>query len=459
MKSIEDEFKEIDRLGDWPRLFQQIKTDSSTYDYSFKDARKSENKNLNRYRDVSPYDHSRVKLYGGNCDYINASLVQVPQARRTYILAQGPLPHTASHFWQMTWEQNSKAILMLNKVIEKNQVKCHQYWPLGRANGGEDEMIFKDIRLKVQLRGNEENSFYTLRRLKLTHLETQEVRTVLHFHYTTWPDFGVPESPWEFLIFLLIVRNAGVLDENVGPAIVHCSAGIGRSGTFCLVDSCLVLIEQNRNANSINIKEILMDMRKYRMGLIQTPDQLRFSYLAIIEGGKRILSGTFTENALFNEELNKHRSRDRRRNSSERITSTGRGSSSSQERRRSAVVTHSRSSSRRNSSADRAKDSSPPPLPPRRIKDGASYFETESNNCVHSYANDFKLSSLDTVLSDAELRRRIRLERNTKTSERIEQIKQRQQESETWHKRRSTKQSSDTSPEIPPKRRRSYKFP
>ncbi|KAH8018418.1 hypothetical protein HPB51_006040 [Rhipicephalus microplus] len=114
-------------------------------------------------------------------------------------------------------------------------------------------------------------------------------RVVLHLHYTTWPDFGVPESPAAFLAFLQAVRESGALDVDVGPPVVHCSAGIGRSGTFCLVDSCLVLIEANGGRlDRVDVQEVLLEMRKYRMGLIQTPDQLRFSYLAILEGARAL---------------------------------------------------------------------------------------------------------------------------------------------------------------------------
>ncbi|XP_010637298.1 tyrosine-protein phosphatase non-receptor type 2 isoform X1 [Fukomys damarensis] len=116
-------------------------------------------------------------------------------------------------------------------------------------------------------------------------IRSGEARTISHFHYTTWPDFGVPESPASFLNFLFKVRESGSLEADHGPAVVHCSAGIGRSGTFSLVDTCLVLMEKG---DDINIKQVLLNMRKYRMGLIQTPDQLRFSYMAIIEGAKCI---------------------------------------------------------------------------------------------------------------------------------------------------------------------------
>lgn len=102
-----------------------------------------------------------------------------------------------------------------------------------------------------------------------------------------WPDFGVPSSPIAFLQFLKQVRDSGVLEESVGPAVIHCSAGIGRSGTFCLVDCCLVLIDKE-GENRVSVQEVLLELRKYRMGLIQTHDQLTFSYEAIIEGMKRM---------------------------------------------------------------------------------------------------------------------------------------------------------------------------
>uniref|UniRef100_T1J8T1 protein-tyrosine-phosphatase n=1 Tax=Strigamia maritima TaxID=126957 RepID=T1J8T1_STRMM len=276
MNNMEDTFKEIDRLEDWHRLFQQIETESNNYDYNYKHSRKSEN--LNRYQNVLPYSHNRVKLNGSNnYDYINASYVQVPLAHRNYILTQGPLPHTVSHFWQMTWQQNSKAIVMLTNVIEQNRVKCHQYWPLGI--GENHEMILPDVNLKVELTTEDQRSFCTIRRLKLTHLKkTREMRFVLHFHYTTWLDFDIPAS----------------------------FAGIGQSGVFCLVDSCLVLIEECRD--SVSVDKVLLDMRKCRMGLVTTPEQLRFAYLAIIEGGKRSLSGIFTENFIYEELLKKNKS-------------------------------------------------------------------------------------------------------------------------------------------------------
>lgn len=201
---------------------------------------KPQNKSLNRYRDVSPYDHSRIVLQKGPSDYINANLIKVEKANRKYILTQGPLVNTVGHFWLMIWEQSTKAVIMLNKLIEKKQEKCYQYWPL---KPGRDYMMKMDnVGLTLEYIEQQDHSYYLVRVLRLTDVDSNESRDILQYHYTTWPDFGVPSSPTAFLEFLHEVRTAGVLEEDVGPAVVHCSAGIGRSGTFCLVDSCLVLV-------------------------------------------------------------------------------------------------------------------------------------------------------------------------------------------------------------------------
>ncbi|XP_057168456.1 tyrosine-protein phosphatase non-receptor type 1 isoform X3 [Ursus arctos] len=197
-------------------------------------------------------DHSRIKLHQEDNDYINASLIKMEEAQRSYILTQ---------------------------------LKCAQYWPQKE----EKEMIFEDTNLKLTLISEDIKSYYTVRQLELENLTSQETREILHFHYTTWPDFGVPESPASFLNFLFKVRESGSLSTEHGPVVVHCSAGIGRSGTFCLADTCLLLMDKRKDPSSVDIKKVLLEMRKFRMGLIQTADQLRFSYLAVIEGAKFIM--------------------------------------------------------------------------------------------------------------------------------------------------------------------------
>ncbi|KAK0153624.1 Tyrosine-protein phosphatase non-receptor type 1 [Merluccius polli] len=235
-RAMDEEFREIDEVGSWSAVYQEIRQQSSELPCKF--ARSPENKCRNRYRDVSPFDHSRILLQLGENDYINASLISMEEAQRNYILTQGPLPNTCGHFWEMVWEQRTRGVVMLNRVIEKGSIKCAQYWP----HREERDAIFEDTNFRVTLVSEDVKAYYTVRQLELENLLTQETREILHFHYTTWPDFGVPESPASFLHFLFKVRESGCLHPDQGPVVVHCSAGIGRSGTFCLVDTCLVLV-------------------------------------------------------------------------------------------------------------------------------------------------------------------------------------------------------------------------
>ncbi|CAL8367164.1 unnamed protein product [Lota lota] len=296
---MEEEFREIDEVGSWSAIYQEIRQQSSELPCKF--ARSPENKCRNRYRDVSPFDHSRILLQLGDNDYINASLISMEEAKRNYILTQGPLPNTCGHFWEMVWEQRTRGVVMLNRVIEKGSIKCAQYWPQIE----ERDAIFEDTNFRVALISEDVKVYYTVRQLQLENLFTQETREILHFHYTTWPDFGVPESPASFLNFLFKVRETGCLNADQGPVVVHCSAGIGRSGTFCLVDTCLVLMSVRKDPLSVRIRDVLLEMRRCRMGLIQTADQLRFSYLAVIEGAKCIMGDAALQESwkeLSNEE-------------------------------------------------------------------------------------------------------------------------------------------------------------
>lgn len=281
---MEAEFSELHTAVDWRIFYNQICTESRKHEFTTSEAAKHENKGLNRYRDVYPFDHSRVLLTGiPATDYINANLVEMDRVDRSYILAQGPLPSTTSHFWSMVWEQRSRAVIMLNRVIEKGTTKCHQYWPKDIG----ETVLCEDVGLSVENMSSIPGENYTTAVMRITDIKTGETREVIHFHYTTWPDFGVPSSPDAFLEFLDAVRESGSLCGDVGPAVVHCSAGIGRSGTFCLVDSCLLMAEQE-GPERVSVKEVLLGMRRYRMGLIQTQDQLKFSYVSILEGARML---------------------------------------------------------------------------------------------------------------------------------------------------------------------------
>ncbi|KAM7357526.1 protein tyrosine phosphatase 61F isoform 2-T2 [Cochliomyia hominivorax] len=295
--NIELEYKKItgDRNG-WQRLYQEIREkcerEANEKHFGTIESEKPQNRCLNRYRDVNPYDHSRIIIHRGGVDYINANLVKLERAERKYILTQGPLGDTVGHFWLMVWEQKTKAILMLNKLMEKKQVKCHLYWP--ERKGLENALKLSEVKLTIEFLRCEEYKNFCVRWFKLTDNESNQSREIIQFHYTTWPDFGIPSSPVAFLQFLKQVRDSGALDPDVGPAVVHCSAGIGRSGTFCLVDCCLVLVDKE-GVQNVSVQDVLYELRRYRMGLIQTADQLYFSYQAIIEGIKLLKDPKFID--------------------------------------------------------------------------------------------------------------------------------------------------------------------
>lgn len=431
MSQVEEEFQEYDENRLWMEVYRRIKNEATltTMDDAFSvgEARSPRNRSKNRYRDVSPYDHSRVTLEKEDSeeDYINASFVEVPGASRKYILAQGPLEHTAGDFWLMVWQQKSRAVVMLNRVIEKGTVKCAQYWPLGSAAGYEDDMIFEDVSLRVTLTGEEESSNFTTRWLQIEDMATGDKREVLHFHYTTWPDFGVPTSATAFLNFLNVVREAGGLDSSYGPAVIHCSAGIGRSGTFCLADSCLVMIEKHGTLACIDIRKLLIEMRSYRMGLIQTPDQLRFTYLTVIQGGRGLLGHDANSNVKLPDD-------EAPPPPPARVTSLPVYS------RQNASVS-SDDDEDENGNMDDVDDElaaliddddeRPPPLPPK--SGSGSPVETDQ------FLDKTDAGEEAEEEKSYQLRRRIREERIKNTQEKIRTMKERQRKSEAWKRRRS----------------------
>lgn len=436
---MEQEFQEIDSKNSWNSVYQKIRHKSNNYDYTCKDARRMDNKSLNRYRDVNPYDHSRVILKRGDKDYINASLVKVKAANRTYILTQGPLPTTTSHFWLMVWEQQTKAILMLNRIIEKNTVKCHQYWPMSQ----DEELVLTGVGLKVAFLGEKPATNYTVRELMLTDLESGHKRVVLHLHYTTWPDFGVPESPAAFLAFLQAVRESGALDVDVGPPVVHCSAGIGRSGTFCLVDSCLVLIEANGGRlDRVDVQEVLLEMRKYRMGLIQTPDQLRFSYLAILEGARALSCCQQKDAHPTADERALNRSPEHNGITEESSESEATDSSDDEDDGDDEdtvgggkdVSENGEGSARLPTGAG----DSPPPLPPRlkRSSEENSNSSSEAKDLLAGEPGAKDTPPRKSTGEEAELRKRQRRERVERTSQMLQRMRQKQRSSEAWLQRR-----------------------
>jgi len=348
----------------------------------------------------------------------------------------------------MVWEQNCKAVLMLNRIVEKNQVKCHQYWPPGTQPGSDDVMELTDVGLKVQFISEDKAPYYTTRILRLTEIESRNSRDIIHFHYTTWPDFGVPESPTAFLNFLMVVRESGALDQNVGPPVVHCSAGIGRSGTFCLVDSCLVLIEE-KGLDALNVREVLLEMRRFRMGLIQTPDQLRFSYWAIIEGSNKYPNGSNVQNDVSGDTIEfsavsvNHKQCEDIENEEPPPLPPPRGESLKRphimENQLNPTSNHELVPDAEERPPDKPLPSEPPgesPQPPTRPLP-IEPVSLDEGSCRTS-CPPMSPENIPVSDRDRNLRERKRLERKERMTQQVQEIKRKQQAAESWqHLKRS----------------------
>ncbi|KYM95493.1 PREDICTED: tyrosine-protein phosphatase non-receptor type 1 isoform X1 [Cyphomyrmex costatus] len=449
VKNVETVFHEINSQNNWASFYQGIRSECETFEFTCNESKKPQNRNLNRYRDVAPYDHTRIILKRGVCDYIHANLIRVDHAERQYILTQGPLPNTVSHFWLMVWEQNSRAVLMLNKIIEKNQIKCHQYFPFDDVNS---TLTFDDVSIKVEYISKKELSDYITRTLRITDLENNDSREILHFHYTTWPDFGVPQRPTAFLRFLADIRKSGALDQNVGPPVVHCSAGIGRSGTLCLVDACLVLIEKY-GLNALNVRNELLEMRRSRMGLIQTPEQLCFSYAAIIQGAKQLplenmdMNNETTDEIITTyDEMNNKSNHPLEKDDEPPPLPPPRGESLT----RSMMADLSPDGSTDNDETGGPPDKPLPSEPPNYVELTDENSFTSLSNYAYKYKTDDDVLDDESLSNDAEnsvlinnspsnsdakgeVRRR-KMEKNERLATQIREMKRRRKEMEEWQK-------------------------
>nr|XP_046268555.1 protein tyrosine phosphatase receptor type Db isoform X16 [Scatophagus argus] len=232
------------------------------------------NKPKNRYANVIAYDHSRVILSSiegvPGSDYINANYIDGYRRQNAYIATQGCLPETFGDFWRMVWEQHTANIIMMTKLEEKSRVKCDQYWP---TRGTETYGL-----IQVTLLDTVELATYSVRTFALYKSGSNEKREVRHFQFTAWPDHGVPEHPTPFLAFLRRVKACNPPDA--GPMVVHCSAGVGRTGCFIVIDA---MAERIKHEKTIDIYGHVTLMRSQRNYMVQTEDQYIFIHDALLE--------------------------------------------------------------------------------------------------------------------------------------------------------------------------------
>uniref|UniRef100_A0A8C5YD19 Protein tyrosine phosphatase non-receptor type 13 n=1 Tax=Microcebus murinus TaxID=30608 RepID=A0A8C5YD19_MICMU len=230
-----------------------------------------ENRKKNRYKNILPYDATRVPL-GDEGGYINASFIKIPVGKEefVYIACQGPLPTTIGDFWQMIWEQKSTVIAMMTQEVEGEKIKCQRYWPniLGKTTMVNDRLRLALVRMQ-QLKG------FVVRAMTLEDIQTGEVRHISHLNFTAWPDHHTPSRPDDLLTFISYMRHI----HRSGPIITHCSAGIGRSGTLICIDIVLGLITQDLD---FDISDLVRCMRLQRHGMVQTEDQYIFCYQVIL---------------------------------------------------------------------------------------------------------------------------------------------------------------------------------
>ncbi|XP_055359965.1 receptor-type tyrosine-protein phosphatase F isoform X7 [Betta splendens] len=266
----------IERLkaNDGLRFSQEYESIDPGQQFTWENSNMEVNKPKNRYANVIAYDHSRVVLTSVDAvpgsDYINANYIDGYRKQNAYIATQGPLPETLSDFWRMVWEQRSNTIVMMTRLEEKSRVKCDQYWP----SRGTDTYGM----IQVTMLDTVELATYSVRTFALYKNGSSEKREVRQFQFMAWPDHGVPEYPTPILAFLRRVKACNPPDA--GPMVVHCSAGVGRTGCFIVIDA---MLERMKHEKSVDIYGHVTCMRAQRNYMVQTEDQYIFIHEALLE--------------------------------------------------------------------------------------------------------------------------------------------------------------------------------
>ncbi|XP_020811954.1 tyrosine-protein phosphatase 99A isoform X2 [Drosophila serrata] len=263
------------------REYEAIQNECISDDLPCEHSQHPENKRKNRYLNITAYDHSRVHLHPTpgqkkNLDYINANFIDGYQKGHAFIGTQGPLPDTFDCFWRMIWEQRVAIIVMITNLVERGRRKCDMYWP---KDGVETYGV-----IQVKLIEEEVMSTYTVRTLQIKHLKLKKKKQcnteklVYQYHYTNWPDHGTPDHPLPVLNF--VKKSSAANPPEAGPIVVHCSAGVGRTGTYIVLDAMLKQIQQK---SIVNVFGFLRHIRAQRNFLVQTEEQYIFLHDALVE--------------------------------------------------------------------------------------------------------------------------------------------------------------------------------
>ncbi|KAL2698737.1 hypothetical protein AAEP93_010125 [Penicillium crustosum] len=293
----------------------------------------------NRYNDIYPFDHSRVRLEGipsGACDYVNANHISAELTNRKYIATQAPVPDTFNDFWRVVWEQDVRLLVSLTAEVERGQVKCHRYWESGKYGpfevkaysekhiyieseaGPTDPTVGSPKASTERPDGTNENPVITVRNFSICHTSFpfEPLRDITQLQYPYWPDFGTTSQPTHLLHLIeqcnKVIRatsNPSFSSQQAEPkgqrpVLVHCSAGCGRTGTFCTVDSVLDMLKRQRaqaasggglyqnpsgssewmgDFNLDLIAKTVEDFRRQRPSMVQNLSQYALCYESVLE--------------------------------------------------------------------------------------------------------------------------------------------------------------------------------
>ncbi|XP_049609657.1 receptor-type tyrosine-protein phosphatase eta isoform X1 [Syngnathus scovelli] len=293
--------------------FQELKDVGK--DLPTKTADLEANREKNRYPYILPYDHCRVRLTiqnFPNTDYINASFVPGGGSERDFICTQAPMRNTMEAFWRMVWEQNVRIIAMVTALRDRDLVLCDEYWSL------EPGTVYHGP-FQVTTMARKQGPDYFISTINLRQKDFPTDRIITHYHYPPWPDRGVPKDPSSLCNFTDHVRQHLDAIPRLGPAVVHCSAGVGRSGTFVAL---LWLMQLCVRGVRPNVRAAVADLRLHRMGMVQMLEQYIFVHQCLlywISGGK---SSCLTLLEYTNREVTRRNRHHRRKHSAGQEQST-----------------------------------------------------------------------------------------------------------------------------------------